>query len=246
MGMAEFGLRVVVIAESHVPLDLRTERSTGTPDDKENIHRGRHHRDLRPLVRGPLEEPARRVAGGRPKDRQKVPGAGGGRRDHPGRAADERGRLGQTDQELVPGTRGPAVESADLAGAGPAPRLHQEPAGNGHRHHDPPTSARRAQVEGIGLVLAPLGARLAAGRGGQIAGHRAARRRRAGLGGSDRLRVHGPVDEPAHRQAAPGLGIRDGAAVLAAHVRAPGAAHEPARLDRGPRRGLPVLRRLCG
>jgi hypothetical protein len=35
----------------------------GSPDGEENVRRGRHHRDLRPLVRGPLEERAGRVAG---------------------------------------------------------------------------------------------------------------------------------------------------------------------------------------
>lgn len=35
----------------------------GSPDGEENVRRGRHHRDLRPLVRGPLEERVGRVAG---------------------------------------------------------------------------------------------------------------------------------------------------------------------------------------
>lgn len=30
----------------------------GSPDGKENVRRGRHHRDLRPLVHGPLQERA--------------------------------------------------------------------------------------------------------------------------------------------------------------------------------------------
>jgi hypothetical protein len=34
----------------------------GSPDGEENVRRGRHHRDLRPLVRRPLEERVGRVA----------------------------------------------------------------------------------------------------------------------------------------------------------------------------------------
>ncbi|MEV1081951.1 hypothetical protein AB0I98_27490 [Streptomyces sp. NPDC050211] len=57
MGMTELGLRALAIAKSHVlSLDLRVERSMDAPDGKEIVHRGRHQRDLRPLVRGPLEE----------------------------------------------------------------------------------------------------------------------------------------------------------------------------------------------
>ncbi|MEU9472162.1 class I SAM-dependent methyltransferase [Streptomyces avermitilis] len=81
--------RDLVVAELSVFLAPWFGRPMGSPDGKENVRRGRHHRDLRPLVRGPLEERAGRVAGGGPQDGQEVPGAGGGVRDHPGRPADE-------------------------------------------------------------------------------------------------------------------------------------------------------------
>ena len=46
----------------------------------------------------------------------------------------------------------------------------------------------------------------------------------------------GPVAGPGDREAAHGLGVRDGAGLLAAHVRPPGAEDGPAGLDRVPRR----------
>ncbi len=47
-----------------------SERPTGTPDGKENIRRGRPRRDLPALVRGPVQEPGVRLAGGGPQDDQ--------------------------------------------------------------------------------------------------------------------------------------------------------------------------------
>lgn len=88
-----------------------------------------------------------------------------------------------------------------------------------------------------------MGARDASGRGGEVAGHSVARRHRARFGGSDRLRLPRAVDRSADRETPPGLGVRDGAAVLAAHVCPAGAAPGPARVDGGARRGLPLLRR---
>lgn len=88
-----------------------------------------------------------------------------------------------------------------------------------------------------------MGARDASGRGGEVAGHSVARRHRARFGGSDRLRLPRAVDRSADQETPPGLGVRDGAAVLAAHVCPAGAAPGPARMDGSARRGLPPLRR---
>ncbi|MEV5343539.1 ATP-binding protein [Streptomyces sp. NPDC052676] len=51
------------------------------------------------------------------------------------------------------------------------------------------------------------------------------------------------MDRSADRETPPGLSVRDGAAVLAAHVCPAGAAPGPARVDGSARRGLPLLRR---
>lgn len=56
----------------------------------------------------------------------------------------------------------------------------------------------------------------------------------------------GVVDRPGRWPHPADLGVRDGAGVLPVDVRAAGAADGPARLDRGARGGVRVLRRLCG
>lgn len=122
------GSRGLVVAELLMFLVPWFGWPMGSPDGEENVRRGRHHRDLRPLVRGPLEKRVGRVAGGGPQDGQEVPGPGESGRDQSGRSADERGRLVQADQGVVSGACGPATEAGDLAGHRPAPRLHQEPA----------------------------------------------------------------------------------------------------------------------
>ena len=63
---------------------------------------------------------------------------------------------------------------------------------------------------------------------------------------ADRLRLPGHVGRPAGWSPAPGVGIRDGAVLLAAPVPAPGAAHGPAGVDPVSCRGLRVLRRDTG
>ena len=57
------------------------------------------------------------------------------------------------------------------------------------------------------------------------------------------LRVPGAVAGPVDGPAPPGVGVLDGAAVLAAPVRPPGGEHDPAGLDRGARGRVRVLRR---
>ena len=74
-------------------------------------------------------------------------------------------------------------------------------------------------------------------------GHGAARLPAAGVAGADRLRPAGDVARPGHRAAAHGVGVRDGAAVLAAHVRAAHGVDGSAGVDRGARGGVRVLRR---
>ena len=75
------------------------------------------------------------------------------------------------------------------------------------------------------------------------AGHGAGRRAAARRAGADRLRPAGDVARPRDGAAAGGVGVRDGAGVLAAPVRAPDAGDGPGRVDRGARGGVRVLRR---
>ena len=56
----------------------------------------------------------------------------------------------------------------------------------------------------------------------------------------------GTWTDPSASQAAPGLGVRDGAAAFPAHVHAAGAGHGSACLDRSARGGVRVLRRGAG
>ncbi|MEU4173063.1 ATP-binding protein [Streptomyces sp. NPDC026665] len=50
-------------------------RCSEGPDGEENVRRGRHHRDLHPLVRRPVQERFGHLVGGGPQDGQEVPGA---------------------------------------------------------------------------------------------------------------------------------------------------------------------------
>ncbi len=78
-------------------------------------------------------------------------------------------------------------------------------------------------------------------------GHRAARRPATRRGaGADRLRAAGDVARPGHRAPPHGVGVRDGAVLLAAHVRAPHPGHGSAGVDRGARGSVRVLRRRPG
>ncbi len=58
----------------------------------------------------------------------------------------------------------------------------------------------------------------------------------------DEVRMHRPPSPPGG-PAPPGVGVFDGAAVLAAPVRPPGGEHDPAGVDRGARGRVRVLRR---
>src|SRR6266704_3961483 len=75
-----------------------------------------------------------------------------------------------------------------------------------------------------------------------LAPHIRARRIRSPGG----LRVPGAVAGSVDGPAAPGVGVLDGAAVLAAPVRPPHGEHDPAGLDRGARGRVRVLRRGAG
>ena len=69
---------------------------------------------------------------------------------------------------------------------------------------------------------------------------------RAGRRGADRLRAAGPLAGPGGREAGHGVGVRDGAGLLAAPVRAAGDPAGPAGVERVPCGGVRVLRRGPG
>ena len=68
----------------------------------------------------------------------------------------------------------------------------------------------------------------------------------ASRGSPGRLRLPGAVERSSDRAPAPGVGVLDGAAVLAAPVGPPGDGDGPAGLDRVARSGVRVLRRGAG
>jgi len=135
-----------------------------------------------------------------------------------------------------------------LAGDRGAPRVHQRGVeGRGDRGDGPSAAARRARAGGVGGQPAPVGAGEPARGGPPRPGAGAApRRRRTWRGGPSRLRQVGDVARPGQRSAAGGVGVRAGAGLLAAHVRAPGAHDGPAVLDPGDGGRVRVLRGLCG
>ena len=109
---------------------------------------------------------------------------------------------------------------------------------------DPPAAAGRAGPGGQRGELPPLCECQRPGGDPPVAGDGVEPAPGRGRGaGADRLRAARPVAGPGHREAAHRLGVRDGAGLLAAHVRAAGAEDGPAGLDRVPRRGVRVLRR---
>ena len=108
--------------------------------------------------------------------------------------------------------------------------------GRGADVDDPPAAAGRARPGGERRELPPLCRRERPGGGPPVAGHGLEPAAGRGRGaGADRLRDAGPLARPGDREAADRLGVRDGAGLLAAHVRPPGAEDGPAGLDRVPR-----------
>ena len=88
------------------------------------------------------------------------------------------------------------------------------------------------RLGGVGIVAAPVAER-EPGRGRRSPqGVATAAAGRAGQRGADRLRQPGVVGRPGHRPPADGLGVRDGAGLFPADVRAPGAAVGPDLLVR--------------
>lgn len=112
--------------------------------------------------------------------------------------------------------------------------LHLSATGDQHGHRDPPTTQGRKEVEGITHVAATVGAREPPRGGDPVEGDGAAGRCRARLGSPDRLRLPGVVDQPEDRQTTPNLGLRNGGALLTAHVRTSRDTDGPACVDPGP------------
>ena len=214
-------------------------------DGKENVRRDRRDRDTRALACGQVAERDVRFAGGGPQDDPEVRRPGGRRGDHPGRPGEERGRVAGAGPGVVPGAGGHAAAAGDLAGDRRAPRLHRgADEGRGADVDDPPAAAGRAGPGRQRGELPPVcrGEHPGGGPPGAGDGVEPAPGRGRGAG-ADRLRAARPVAGPGDREAADRLGVRDGAGVLAAHVRPAGAEDGPAGLDRVPRRGVRVLRR---
>ena len=187
--------------------------------------------------------------GGGPQDAAEVhrPGGGGGHR--PGRAGEERGRSGRS----WCGSWFPELADTRLRQVTwPAIGGHHEyitgaAEGRGADVDDPPAAAGRARPGRQRGELPPVCRGERAGGDPPVAGDGVEPAAGRGRGaGADRLRAAGPLAGPGDREAAHGLGVRDGAGVLAAHVRAAGAEDGPAGLDRVPRRGVRVLRRRPG
>ena len=166
----------------------------------------------------------------------------------PGGPAKSEGEWQEPGPGVVPGAGGHPAAAGDLAGDRRAPRLHRGAAeGRGADVDGPPAAAGRAGAGGERGELPPVCRRERPGGGPPVAGDRVEPASGRGRGaGADRLRDARPVAGPGDREAPYRLGVRDGAGLLAAHVRPAGPEDGPAGLDRVPRGGVRVLRRRPG
>jgi hypothetical protein len=217
-------------------------------DGEENVRRDRRDRDTGALACGQVAERDVAEPGRGPQDDPQVhrPGGGGGHRAR--RAGEGRGRVAGAGPGVVPGAVRHAAAAGDVAGDRSAPRLHRRAGeGRGADVDDPPAAAGRVRAGGERRELPPLRRRQPPGGGQAGAGDGLEPAAGRGRGtGADRLRDAGPLARSRVREAADCLGVRDGAGLLTAHVRPPGAEDGPAGLDRVPRGGVRVLRRRPG
>ena len=108
---------------------------------------------------------------------------------------------------------------------------------------------RLADEQGLEASVASVRRYVRAHFPGEVAGRAGAAAAAAGAAGCRSpggLRVPGAVAGSGDGPAPPGVGVFDGAAVLAVPVRPPGGEHDPARVDRGARGRVRVLRRGPG
>jgi len=222
--------------------NLSSRRGRGA-DGKENVRRDRRDRDFRALGCGAVAERDVRLAGDRPEDDPEVPGAGGGGGHHARQRA-QRAGVGGPGPGVVPAAVGHAAAAGDVAGDRGAPGLHRgADEGRGVAGDNSPAAAGREGTAGQRGERAPVYGGEHSGGGAPVAGTGAVPvPGRAGRARADRLQAAGPLARSRQREAAGGMGVRNGAGLLPAHVRADGAADGPAGVDRVPRRGVRVPR----
>jgi hypothetical protein len=217
-------------------------------DGKENVRRDRRDRGADALACGQIAAEHVGEPWGGPQDDPQVHRPGSRRRDRARRPGEAGGGVAGAGPGVVPGAGRHPAAAGDLARDRRPPRLHRGAAqGRGADVDDLAAAAGRARAGRQRPEPAPLCRRQRPGGGPAGAGdglEPAAGR--AGRGSADRLRAAGPLAGPGEREAPQRVGVRDGAGVLAAHVRPAGPEDGPAGLDGVPRRCVRVLRRRPG
>ena len=179
------------------------------------------------------------------EDGPQVRGAGGGGGLVPGGPPLSRAEWAELVRGLVPRAGRREGAQPDVPGDQRAPRPDRGDAGDEHGDHGASAAARRARPGGehrrASGVTCGSSSRRPAGAGEQVTVLRPPVD--AGRGSPDRLRLPGVVARPDRRAGAAGVGVRDGAGVLPAHVRAPGAVDGPAAVGGRACRRVRVLRR---
>ena len=204
---------------------------------------GRCHRDPAALVRGAAEGRGGPQPGGRCEDGPPVRGPGGGGRDGAGRPAGGRGAVAGAGPGLVPAIAGTGIRQvswreiavhhdriAGLLPVVPVSVIHQ----------------RLADEQGLEASVASVRRYVRAHFPGEARAAEARPPRPPVPPGAEAQVDYGYLGlwpDPQLGPAPPGVGVLDGAAVLAVPVRPPGGEHDPARVDRGARGRVRVLRR---